>query len=110
MISSASSVSSVVESFILQRTLKADVPAHLDLAFGRSRRPSGLPGERADQFRIGRRKFQRREILTSHPAHLLTDQRSRLAEHLASKEVQLDGSIGIAVCDGEDLGADVRLD
>src|SRR3989441_10426342 len=50
----------------------------------------GLPRERRDQLGVGGGEFERREILSSHPSHLPTDLRTRIADEAALEEMQAD--------------------
>ena len=61
-----------------------------------------------NQLRIGRRELERRELVASHPPHLLSELRPRLSEHLAPEEMELDRALRVRVGRGEDLRADPR--
>src|SRR5450759_3650047 len=65
--------------------------------------------ENLDQFVVSRRKLQRTQLLTSHPAHLLPEQRRGFTGQAARQEVQLHALFGIGVRHGEDLLADRRV-
>ena len=62
--------------------------------------------ENPDQLSVGWRKRERRELRARNPPHLLTDERPRLADEIASDEMQLDAPLRVRVCRGEDFVAD----
>ena len=62
-----------------------------------------------DQLVVGWRELQRRQVVTRHPAHLLTEQGPWFAEQPAAEEMQFDAALRIVVRDGEDFFADLRV-